>query len=212
MRTFTLAVIAFLLAACSKTPNDALLGAASSGDVPGMVQALEKGANLNYLNKEGYDALRTAAEGDHAEGVRLLLKLGARIRKTSKAMSAPEIAASRGYNDVLALFFKSGLSPKWKTSSGGTLLHAAADGGGEKTVRFLVKKGVPVNATARDGNTPLFTAVGLNHKEIVKALLAARANPNIKNKSGNCPLTLALAEHRHEIVAELRAHGARPCK
>ncbi len=212
MRTNTLVVIAFLLAACSKTPNDALLGAASSGDVPGMVQALGKGADVNYLNKEGYDALRTAAERDHAEGVRLLLKLGAKIRSTGKIASAPEIAASRGYNDVLALFFKSGLSPRWKTPSGGTLLHAAAQGGGEKTVRLLIKKGVPVNAVARDGNTPLLSAIGQNNSEVVKALLAARANPNLKNKSGNCPLKLALAEHRDDIAAELRMHGAKPCK
>lgn len=211
MRSVTIAAICLLLAACANGPNESLLKAASQGDVTAIQEALNKGADINFSDEEGNDALGTAAEHDHPECVRVLLKRGAKIRYTNSRFSPPEVAALMGHDDVLLVFFEEGFSPNWQGPSGRTLLHAAAEGQ-DKTVRLLLKKGAPVDAKQQNGETPLFLAVGFNYDEVVKVLLAAGADPNSKNKDGNCPLTLALAENRDEIAKELRAYGAKTCK
>lgn len=204
-------MISFILVACVMEPNESLLKAASNGDVAEIEAALSKGANINFADEKGNDALIISAMQDKPESVRILLKRGAKITCTNTVLSAPEVAALMGHNEVLSVFFESGFPATWQGPNGRTLLHAAAEGQ-EKIVRLLLDKGVPVDGYKRDIDTPLFQAVGTNDAEIVKMLLTAGADPNFKNKYGNCPLTLALTEHRDDIAKNLAAYGAKECR
>jgi ankyrin repeat protein len=80
------------------------------------------------MDKKGNDALTILTIRGKPECVRILLKHGAKIRFTKSVLSAPEIAASMGHDEVLSVFFESGFSPNWRDPSGRTLLHAAAEG------------------------------------------------------------------------------------
>ena len=211
MQRFAFAIASLFLASCTTDLNESLAKAVSRCDIAEIEAALGRGADINFVNKEGYDALAIATMRDKPACVRVLLKRGANIRFTKTVMSAPEIAASMGHNEVLAVFFESGFPPNWQGPSGRTLLHAAAEGQ-DKTAQFLLDKGVPVDGNQRDGDTPLFLAVGMNYGNVVNVLLAAGANPNVKDKYGNCPLTMALAENREDIAKQLIAYGAKKCR
>lgn len=211
MQRLLSSIFSLVLASCTTDPNESLVTAASQCDIAKLKTALSQGAGVNFVDKNGYDALTISTKRDQPKCVRILLNHGANIRFTKNAMSAPEIAASMGHNDVLSVFFESGFPTNWQDPSGRTLLHVAAEGQ-DKTVQFLLDKGVPVDGNQLNGDTPLFHAVGTNYGNVVKVLLVAGANPNVKDKYGNCPLTMALAEKREDIVNDLIAYGAKKCR
>jgi uncharacterized protein len=210
--TYTLIFLLLALSACTQDVNEALVHAARKGDVREVQNLITKGADINFVTKEGRYALEVAAMDDRPEVVRVLLSKGAKIRQEPQRMTPPEIAASSGYMDVVMVFLDSGYNVNTRQSLGYTLLHVAAQEGRHKFIATLVKKGADVNARDDSGATPLFHAVGTNYADAVKVLLDAGADPNIKEQSGNCPLTLAKAEGHTEIVDMLRKKGARECR
>jgi ankyrin repeat protein len=128
MRRLTLVILSLALTGCTIKPNDALIKAASQCDIAEMEAALTRGADIHFMDKKGNDALTISTIRGKPECVRILLKHGAKIRFTKSVLSAPEIAASMGHDEVLSVFFESGFSPNWRDPSGRTLLHAAAEG------------------------------------------------------------------------------------
>lgn len=56
-----------------------LCQAAGNNDLPMMQLLLDKGADPNFLTKDGHTALTCAAGGNHLEAVRLLLHRGAKV-------------------------------------------------------------------------------------------------------------------------------------
>ena len=65
------------------TINDQLLKGASAGDLAGVSQALEQGANVNARDEYNNTSLNSAALWGHAEVVKRLLKAGADIENAA---------------------------------------------------------------------------------------------------------------------------------
>ncbi len=212
MFTYTLIFLLPVLTACTQDVNESLIHAAKKGNVRDVEHLIAKGADIDFVTKEGRYPLEVAAMENRPDVVRVLLSKGAKIQHKPKWMTPPEIAASKGYLHVVMVFLDTGYNVNTKENLGYTLLHIAAQEGEYKVIEALVKKGADINARDDSGATPLFHAAGANYANAVKALLDAGADPNIKEKYGNCPLTVALAEGYTEIVNMLRKKGAYECR
>ncbi|WP_168464173.1 ankyrin repeat domain-containing protein [Wolbachia endosymbiont of Ctenocephalides felis wCfeT] len=132
---------------------------------------IEKGADVNAINKYGKTCLHTAVESydPKPKVVELLIENDA---------------------DVDAI-----------NNNGETCLHIAATTSNIKVVRFLVKeKNADVNARDHDGNTPLYVAAGRPDKEVAEFLIEEGADVSAKNNCGETPLHKAVKRSRIEVV------------
>ncbi len=214
MRSGHVAILMFIavFSACTHGINESLIRAAKNGDLEKVERLISKGADINFIAIDGSYALEEAASENRPDVVRALLAKGAKLHHVPGKMTPPEIAASKGYMDILNAFLESGYNVNTKQSYGYSLLHVAAQDGENKIIETLLKKGADINERDDNGATPLFHAAGANYENCVKVLLDAGANPNIQTKDGNCPLTVALAERHSAIVEMLKKKGARECR
>lgn len=162
------------LPACVRDINLDLLVAAKKGDTATVQALLDKGADVNAKDKDGWTALMFAANNGHATIVQALLDRGA---------------------DVNA---------KTEDEKGATALMVTAWQGHTAIVEALLDRGADVNAKAKDdGMTALMLAVMEGHTATVQALLDKGADVNAKDKSGLTALMLAKSEGHTEIVVKL---------
>ena len=122
-------------------------------------------ANSNKArNDNGTTPLFKAAEKDHVEVVRLLIKAGADINTatTDDFEAIPlYIAAQNGHDKVASLLIKAGTQINRATANYGTApLFIAAQGGHVQVVCLLIKAGADMNKSRTDaaGETPLYVA------------------------------------------------------
>lgn len=93
-------------------PNEDLLKAASTGNIPGVKAALQAGANVNVRsqNKEGDTPLIMAAENGHREVVKILIKAGADVNMKSldEGDTALGAAQEKGYLAIAKILKEAG--------------------------------------------------------------------------------------------------------
>ncbi len=79
-----------------------LLEAARAGDQKKFVELVEEGAAVNCQDEHGETPLLKAAQGGHADIVRLLIKYGADPRiRNEQGYTAEDCARARNYRDAL---------------------------------------------------------------------------------------------------------------
>ena len=92
--------------------------------------------------------------------------------------------------------------------TGGTALHAAAQGGHEECIQVLIAHGADVHQRTRDGETAVFVAAKNGHTECVLALVAAGCDVRKKDDDGKSPLLWVARNGDTECVKALVAAGA----
>lgn len=103
---------------------------------------LDKGLDINYMDKDEQTALHIAAAFRQKEMVRLLLSRGAdgNIRDNEGLQPIHYVARS-GQFDVLGLMWKLGYDLETPTDYGDTPLHIAAYRRAKENVRLLLSIG-----------------------------------------------------------------------
>ncbi|MDQ6630172.1 MAG: ankyrin repeat domain-containing protein, partial [Verrucomicrobiota bacterium] len=163
---------------------------------------IDRKADLNAINKEGYAALHYAVRDGQSPLVQLLLQNGAnpelKIPKHQSVtggalfyeMTPLHLAALSGQKEIVEILLAAKANPNSKNREGRTPLHFAVSGSFVEIAKLLLANGAEIDSPDNDGATPLRWSLG-SDKSIVEFLLGNKANPNAQDKNGETPLGVA---------------------
>lgn len=174
---------------------------------------IDRGANVNVLDKNGITILRAAFGGSdrNLELIRKLLEKGASVINPTGGMSyLHQMVHSRDVEVAsLLIQFGADVNARDKGCYGTVLQMALTAGSNEGMVQLLLYQGTKVNQVFSYGNTELHLAVLKGYANSVRWLLEHGANPNLKNDDGHTPLYLACKHGQRSIATALRSAGAK---
>ncbi|MFH0777526.1 MAG: ankyrin repeat domain-containing protein [Candidatus Eisenbacteria bacterium] len=194
-----------------KSVADALLDAATKGDLASVTALLQKGASANVKdNDHGVTPLHAAASEGHEEVVRFLLENGAAVDATDNDGNTALHMASKGCDSRLGrLLLEKGARVNVKNRLKATPLHMAAACTNGETAKVLLAHHADVNAKGNGGLTPLHMAATLNEEDVAKLLISHGAIVNASdNDYGVTPLHVAAGEGRVSVAEVLLRNGA----
>ena len=189
---------------------------------------VEKGGNLNTLDRQGYGALQAAARSRKDKLIPLLVELGADINGRDRdGFTALSNAAQRNHVPSIKALAERGADLELAVEGGFGPLSLAIDGGHFLAAKALIELGANVNAVSGDDQvTPLMVTAswlavgeaakeielrqGLRSTDIATALIDRGANVNAANAHGVTPLMIAAARGNMPMLGLLLEAGADP--
>ena len=186
-----------------------LLAAFIKGDIGVATSLLQRGANVNILDKSGRSPLHRAADGGRIDVAELLLKHGADVGSRTGEGWTPLYAASRvGHVEMAELLIRHGADVGSPHNEGRTPLHAASFGGHVKTAELLIQRGADVDSRASDGWTPLHQASHKGQTAVAELLIQHGADLDSRDNKSRTPLHKAALRGHFETVKLLLECGA----
>ncbi|XP_070610746.1 protein phosphatase 1 regulatory subunit 12A isoform X1 [Erythrolamprus reginae] len=195
------------------------LAACSSGDTEEVLRLLERGADINYANVDGFAALHQACIDDNIDMVKFLVENGASINQPDNEGWIPlHAAASCGYLDIAEYLISQGAYVGAVNSEGNTPLDIAEEEAMEELLQNEVnRQGVDIEAARKEeerimlrdarqwlnsghindvrhsksGGTALHVSAAKGYTEVLKLLIQAGYDVNIKDYDGWTPLHAA---------------------
>jgi ankyrin repeat protein len=165
----------------------ALVAAVERGDLDGLRRALDEGADVNGVGREGVTPLFWALAKQNLSGFKVLLAAGA---DPNVVVNLPE-----HFQEPKAGAME--ISARLENSE---YLRALLENGGNPNTIVNEEWQMPV----------LYRAIMNRRMRNVQALLEYGANVNFRDKSGATPLTQAVTARQFEIALFLLRHGADP--
>ncbi|KAL7802906.1 ankyrin repeat-containing domain protein [Trichoderma afarasin] len=158
-------------------------------------QLLEKGADVNAVDQNGYSPLISASESGHFEVAKLLIEHGATINvRDSKGATPLFKAAASGFVELVQLLIDKGADIEARGNSNKTPLLAAASTGYADVVRLLLNHGAQIEAKTERDSTALLLASNKGHTDVVQLLLDRGADVEAESKERkSMPLMVASA-------------------
>ncbi|ODM18803.1 hypothetical protein SI65_05420 [Aspergillus cristatus] len=156
--------------------------------IQGQVQEHQelKNANVESVDKGGWNPLSLAAENGHKGVVKLLLEKNANTQSMDEYGRTPlSLAAENGHEAVVKLLLEKNANVESVDKGGWTPLIFAARNGHEAIVKLLLEKNANVESADEGGWTPLSLAAQNGHEAVVKLLLEKNANTESKNEYCN---------------------------
>ena len=175
--------------------------AAEKGTVRDVQYFIEKGADVNAQDKNGYTPLhRAASDNPSVDVLKFLIDNGANVTVKSKKSETPlHCAAWSNPNvDVMKFLIKNGADVNEKVDGIlATPLHLAAQNNPRVDIlKLLIETGGNVNAKDNNRATPLHVAVLYNRGfDMLKFLIDNGADVNAQDKDGCTPLHHAASDN-----------------
>jgi len=177
---------------------------ACMGDLVGIKDLVEQGADINSKDELGWTPLYWAVSMGRQEMTEFLISKGALVDIRTKNGRTPlRQAVQAGTVKLVKLLISKGAVVKAKDKQGNTPLHRALAAGHHEIVELLIAKGADVNAKTRVNWTPLHQAAIGGHKDVVEILIAHGADVTVKDRWGRTPLDWAKVRKHIEIVEVL---------
>lgn len=150
-----------------------LMIGAWEGNLPMMEIFFKAGADVNYINVHGEQALLHAAWKGKLEAVRWLLEHGAKIDREGKAWSALHYAAFAGHRDVATYLLERGANPNALSTNGSTPLMMAAREARQDIATALLASGARTDIVNEHGENAAQWALRNNNLKIAKLIDAS---------------------------------------
>lgn len=166
---------------------------------------IERGADVNVADADGYTSLMVAAAVDDERSARLLLDNHADVNATEQSygMSPLQVACESGAHQIVHLLLQRGANVQHNDHYGGNCLEEAAFYGYGDIVRTMRQQGL-------DTKWPLHVACGLGQLERVQQLLADGQPADQPNDGWhNTPLHFAAGGGHPKVAQLLLDHGAK---
>lgn len=158
---------------------------------------VDHGAGIHTQNKAGQTPLHSMAMKGSAQGVALLLNLGALPNQKDAQAHTPLFYSAVQPTDAFATLLEAGapLDNNVAHTVGGdqnNLLHVAASAWAPELIPVISGHRVSLNAQNRRGQTPLHIAVKRGSIAALEALIKEKkALLDVADKAGNTPLHIA---------------------
>jgi ankyrin repeat protein len=161
-----------------------LRSAAFVGDLSAMRRVIAGGAQIDWVDYDGWTPLFWAVFADRVDAAKLLLEKGANVNHKDKSgRTALYWAALRLPPDIIDVLLSHGAVLNVKEQRRGwTPLMRAARSGNEGAVKILLAKGADPNMKDRRGYTALRLAALYRKEDVAEMLLAGGAVPDPKTK------------------------------
>lgn len=182
--------------------NDALMGAAATGNVALAEFLIERGADVNAVGSSWKTALAYAAEAGQTDTMRWFLgRFGLGADLGASALTA---AAAGNQLEAVRLLLNAGVEADAHTPDlyGRRALMWAAWKGNVPMVRLLLERGADVNATESPGRSALSFAAGAGRKRVIPLLIEGGIVLDQKDKG-----LLEALQGGHSGTAELLLQG-----
>jgi DNA-binding NtrC family response regulator/ankyrin repeat protein len=187
--------------------ESAFVEAAAEGHLDAVLEALERGVDVNVQNGFGDTALMEAAKNGHVPVVKLLLERGADVdAKNHLGRSALMGAASLGHTDVVTVLLDAGASVNATDKHDDTALTQAS--GQIDATRVLLERGAWVNWRNSSGTSALMRAAKYGHSQVLGLLIAHGSDVDAQNVNGTTALMRATSHGHATIVQQLLLSGA----
>ena len=180
-------------------------------DSPTVFKLLERGMDLNTVNRTGGDTLLIqAVRYDMPDLLDYLIKNRARLNSRNRnGETALGLAAFMGKLPLVQRLVEAGAEVNFYGWS--PLIYGAFNGHAE-VVDYLLKHGAEINAKTENGSTALYFAARNGHVAVVKRLLNEKADLTIANENDETAVDAAMKRKHTEIEELLRAAGGRSGK
>ncbi|XP_031632051.1 uncharacterized protein LOC116346252 [Contarinia nasturtii] len=183
---------------------------------------IEKGADVNIINKIGTAPIIAAAQEGHGRVVELLLKNGANVNSQNQFGSTPfakganvnitnkdgwtpiSAAAEKGHVQIVQLLLMNGANVNLQSSNGATPLYSATWHGRENSVAVLARNGADVNIQKNGGWSPLQAAIEQGFEKIVEILMRYGADVKLKNNNNDTSMAIAIRKGNAKIIEILK--------
>ena len=151
---------------------------------------LDKGADVNFKNKQGHNALLFCVH--EPDKIKLLVSRGADINVSGKSGNTPLLIAAVGTNNFesVKLLLDNGANPLVKNKIKESALTRATPLAGNDVIDLLLLTGNEIDSVS-ENFTPLSAAIAFSNRNAVLHLLEKGANPNIRDFYG-LPVGLAV--------------------
>ena len=170
---------------------------------------LKNQANIEAIQKNGWNVLMIASVEGFKDFVRLLIIKGSNIEKREKVGgTALMIAALKGNNEIINLLSKFNASINSKCNFGGSVLMYACQNGHSETVKLLLEKKVNKNTYDNFERNAMHLASKNGHTEVIKLLLENGFDIDKRNINGKTALFFACENGYAETAEFLIKKGA----
>jgi len=188
--------------------GDAPLNLAAWNGHPKACEALLKaGANPLVVNKNGWNALHSAAGYGRHEVIPVFAAYKQLLNAKATNGNTPLlVAAIDGHPKACEALLKAGANPLVVNKDGWNALHCAAEYGKHEVIPLFATYKQLLNAKTPNGNTPLHLAAWKGHAKACEALLKAGANPLVVNKNGGNVLHRAAIKGHHDVIQLFALH------
>lgn len=181
---------------------------------------LAKGIDVNAVDKDGNNALFSAAGTNNLDVVKLISSKIKDINAVnSKGETALFSAIQHGSTEVVSYLIEKGAKTDINAKDGNLAFYLVqayrAPRPGQTSdfsekLALLKNKGVKLNTTDKDGNTLLHVAVAKNDVNLLKSIASLNFDVNAQNKDGMTALhRAALIAKDDVILKELLSMGAK---
>ncbi|XP_016386651.1 protein TANC1 [Sinocyclocheilus rhinocerous] len=171
---------------------------------------LERGAQVQQVNRRGACALFCAVRQGHWQIADLLLQHGADVNVSDKqGRTLLMVAACEGHLSTADFLLSKGASLASLDKEGLTPLSWACLKGHKNVVQFLVEKGAVIDHSDKNGRTPLDLAAFYGDADIVHYLVEKGAVIEHVDYSGMRPLDRAIGCRNTSVVLTLLKKGAK---
>lgn len=189
--------------------STALLWAAQTGNTVIFSKLIEKGANIQHANKEGWNAIFYAADYNQMDIFEIIKENDPDFRtrlnhKSEDNVTALYVVIDNEDTDAAFKLLEEGADPNIATGYGDTPLMYVQD---PKLAVKLIDSGANINHQNKLGTTPLLSAVDDEQTDIAWTLLDAGADPNLASQNGNTPICVV---QDAELAKALIQRGADP--
>lgn len=170
---------------------------------------IEKGANPDIADQQGWTPLKSACKQGHLAVVAFLIMCKANIDKPDQDGWTPlKIASLSGHTKIVQLLLDNNAKIDQDDNAGWTSLMSACQGGHTNIVLMLIQKGANINHFSSDGYTPIGIACKHENTDVLRLLISHGANVETADNKGLTPLRIACDQVHVNIVKMLINAGA----